>query len=224
MSTSWHYLVLVVPCLVACGGGGDPATPTASEWSGHTYALNIGERSWTDPRGVINDVKDYVPEFVFEVQGDSTTSFKALTATADMDVQRPCNATKLLPGAGNAIGPADYPLRIKHLREDIVVNAVLHDVSFVDALPTGGVVSTTGKFSATLDGRDVAPLFTQIDANPTPDELCSTLAQLSPPVDCQACPHDGAKYCLTLKAEKIGFTESTVALKTIDTPTDSSCN
>jgi hypothetical protein len=33
------------------------------------------------------------------------------------------------------------------------------------------------------------------------------LAQLSPPVACQACPRDGQAYCLTLEAEKIGATE-----------------
>jgi hypothetical protein len=196
-----------------------------SEWSGHTYELSIGERSWTEPRGVINDVKDYVPQFLFEVQGDAVASFKVLTATAKDAVQDPCTTTSVLPGSGNAVGPADFPLRIKHLREDIVVQATLRDVAFMQALPTGGVVSDSGTFSATLDARDVAPLFTQIDADPTADELCSTLMQLSPPVPCQACPQDGEEYCLTLKAEHIGVTETDdVTIEPITTPHDPSCD
>jgi hypothetical protein len=226
MSTSWFCLLLVAaPCVVGCGGGNDPSPSKSNEWDGHTYSLSIGDRSWTEPRGVINDIKDYVPEFFFEVHGDSATSFDVTTATAHSDVQDPCTVTGSLPGAANAIGPGDFPLRIKHLREDIVVQATLHDLTFVDALPTAGVVSTTGKFSATLDARDVAPLFTQIDSDPTADDLCSTLGQLSPPVACEACPQDGEAYCLTLKAEKIGATDSDgTTIEPITEPTDPSCN
>src|SRR3954462_739105 len=199
-STSWLCVLLVgaASCVVGCGGD-DPRSSPSNEWDGHTYSLSIGDRSWTEPRGVINDIKDYVPQFMFEVHGDSTTSFDVTTATAHGTVQDPCTATRSLPGSANAIGPADFPLRIKHLREEIVVQATLHDLSFVQALPANGVASTTGTFSTTLDARDVAPLFTQIDADPTADDLCTTLAQLSPPVPCQACPQDGELYCLTLK-------------------------
>jgi len=225
-STSWLCVLMVAsPGIVACGGGDDPSPSSSNEWSGHTYALSIGDRNWTEPRGVITDIKDYVPQFFFEVHGDSATSFDVTTATGHGDVQDPCTVTGTLPGSGNAIGPADFPLRIKHLREDIVVQATLHNLSFVQALPTGGTASVTGAFSATLDARDVAPLFTQIDADPTADDLCSTLAQLSPPVDCQACPQDGALYCLTLKAEKIGATESAgTTIEPITKPTDPSCD
>jgi hypothetical protein len=217
-------LLLVAPCVVACGGSGDSGPSKTNEWDGHTYSLSIGDRSWTEPRGVINDIKDYVPEFLFEVHGDSATSFDVTTATAHSDVQDPCTVTGSMPGSAGSIGPADFPLRIKHLREAIVVQAMLHDLSFVDVLPTAGVVSTTGKFSVTLDARDVSPLFTQIDSDPTADDLCKTLAQLSPPVDCQACPQDGALYCLTLKAEKVGAIQSDdTTIEPITTPTDPSC-
>lgn len=226
MSTSWLSLLVVAgaSCVVACGGE-DPSPSKSNEWDGHTYSLSIGERNWTEPRGVINDIKDYVPQFLFEVHGDSPTSFDVTTATAHTKVQDPCTVTGTMPGLANAIGPADFPLRIKHLREAIVVQATLRDLSFAQALPTGGVASVTGTFSATLDARDVAPLFTQIDSDPTADELCATLVQLSPPVDCQACPHDGKAYCLTLKAEKIGAIESDdTTIEPITKPTDSSCD
>jgi hypothetical protein len=224
-STSWLcFLLMTAPGVVACGGD-DPSSSSSNEWNGHTYTLSIGDRSWTEPRGVITDIKDYVPQFIFEVQGDSATSFDVMTATAHGDTQDPCTVTGSLPGSGNAIGPADFPLRIKHLREDIVVQATLRDLSFEQALPTAGVVSVTGTFSATLDARDVAPLFTQIDSDPTADDLCTALAQLSPPVACQACRHDDAMYCLTLKAEKIGATQSDgSAIEPITTPTDPSCD
>lgn len=224
-STYWFCLLLAAPYVVACGGGDDPSPSKSNEWNGHTYTLSIGDRNWTEPRGVITDIKDYVPQFVFEVHGDSAASFDVTTATAHADVQDPCTVTGSLPGSGNAIGPADFPLRIKHLREDIVVQATLHDLSFVQALPTAGVVSTTGTFSGTLDARDVAPLFTQIDADPTADDLCATLAQLSPPVPCQACPQDGAAYCLTLKAEKLGALQSDgTTIEPITKPSDPSCD
>jgi len=217
-------LVAIFPCVVACSSK-EPSSSKSNEWSGRTYTLSIGDRSWTEPRGVITDIKDYVPQFMFEVQGDSPTSFDVTTATARSDVQDPCNKVATLPGSGNAIGPADFPLRIKHLREDIVVQATLRDLSFTEVFPTAGTVSAAGKFSATLDARDVAPLFTQIDSDPTPDELCTALSQLSPPVPCQACPHDGEQYCLTLKAEKIGATESDgTTIEPISKPTDPSCN
>lgn len=224
MSTSWLCLLVTAPCLVACSGK-EPSSSKSNEWSGRTYALSIGDRSWTEPRGVITDIKDYVPQFLFEVHGDSDTSFDVTTATARSDVQDPCNKVSSLPGSGNAIGPADFPLRIKHLREDIVVQATLRNLSFKQVLPTGGAVSAVGTFAATLDARDVAPLFTQIDSDPTPDELCTALSQLSPPVDCQACPHDGELYCLTLKAEKIGATESDgTTIEPITKPTDPTCD
>jgi hypothetical protein len=217
-----RLVFLVAPLLVACGGDDDGTESSdANEWNGRTYVLNIGERSWREPSGVINDIKDYVPQFLFEVQGESSDSFEVVTATAKEDEQDPCNVTGSLPGAGNTIGPGDFALRIKHLREDIVVQATLHDFTLKEALPTGDVVSESGSFSATLDGRDVAPLFTQIDSDPTPDELCTALEQLSPPAPCQACPHDDEVYCLTLTAEKVGLTELTdTAITGIDAPAD----
>jgi hypothetical protein len=217
-------LLVVAPSIVACGGD-DPSPAKSNEWNGHTYSLSIGDRSWTEPRGVITDIKDYVPQFIFGVHGDSATSFDVTTATAHSDVQDPCTATGSLPGSASVIGPADFPLRIKHLREEIVVHATLHDLTFEQVLPTGGMVSATGTFSGTLDARDVAPLFTQIDSDPTADDLCATLAQLSPPVACQPCPQDGETYCLTLKADKIGATESDGAtIEPITKPTDPSCD
>jgi hypothetical protein len=224
MNRFLHRLAFVVaPFVVACGGD-DDGSSDSNEWTGRTYELSIGERSWREPQGAINDIKDYVPQFLLEVQGESSESFEVLTATGKDDQQDPCNPTASLPGSGNTIGPAEFPLRIKHLREDIVVDATLYDWTLTQALPEGGVVSEAGSFSATLDGRDVAPLFTQIDSDPTPDELCAALEQLSPPAPCQACPHDDEVYCLTLTAEKVGLTEVTATTITgIDEPTDPSC-
>lgn len=225
MSTFWsRILFFAAPALVACGSSGGDKPSDSNEWSGHTYKLSIGDRSWTDPRGVINDIKDYVPEFWFEVKGTSSKSFDVVTATARDGTQDVCNPTATLPGADNAIGPADFPLRIKHAKEDIVVHATLHDLTFDNVLPSGGAVSTTGTFSATLDGRDVAPLFTLIDSDPTPDELCTALSQVSPPAPCEVCAYDGQTYCLTLKASKVGAEEATSTITPIETPSDSSCN
>lgn len=220
MSRFFHRLTFVVaPFLVACGADGE-----SNEWSGRTYALNIGERSWREPQGAINDIKDYVPQFLLEVQGESRDAFEVLMATGKDDEQDPCNPTASLPGSPNAIGPSEFPLRIEHLREEIVVNATLRDWKLTQALPVGGVVSETGSFSATLDGRNVAPLFTQIDSDPTPDELCAALEQLSPPAPCEACPHDGEVYCLTLTAENVALTEVTgTTITEIDEATDPSC-
>src|SRR5690348_10788891 len=94
ISTSRLVLLVVAaaPCVVACGSN-DPKPSQANEWNGHTYTLSIGERSWTEPRGVINDIKDYVPEFMFEVHGDSPTAFDVTTATAHNDVQDSCTVT-----------------------------------------------------------------------------------------------------------------------------------
>ena len=223
MSKFFHRMAFVVaPFLVACSGDDEPSE--SNEWAGRTYALNIGERSWREPRGAINDIKDYVPQFLLEVRGESSDAFEVLMATGKDDEQDPCNSTGSLPGSGNAVGPGEFRLRIQHLREDIVVQATLHDWSLTDALPVGGMVSETGSFSATLDGRDVAPLFTQIDSDPTPDELCAALEQLSPPAPCQACPHDGEVYCLTLTAENVALTEvAGTTITEIDEPTDPSC-
>jgi hypothetical protein len=225
MSRFLHRMAFVVaPFLVACGGDDDEPPAESNEWAGHTYALNIGERSWREPRGAINDIKDYVPQFLLEVQGESPDEFEVLMASGKDDQQDPCNPTASLSGSGNAVGPGEFLLRIEHLREDIVVQATLHDWTLTEALPVGGTVSETGLFSATLDGRDVAPLFTQIDSDPTPDELCAALEQLSPPAPCEACPHDGEVYCLTLTAENVGLTEVTgTTITEIDEATDPSC-
>lgn len=224
-------LTLLLPFCVACSGGDDDdggdGTPTANEWNGKTYLVEFAERHWSEPRGqVVLDFAPYVPGFLLEVNGTSTSSYDVKAGTLALDVddtdppamQDTCNPTSTISGAGNVISAAAFPMNIRHLAEDLNVSATVRNLKFTDVLPVGGVVGMDGKFEATLDARDVAPLFTQLvgaGETPTAQMLCDTLSnreKVDPPAPCQACPHDGAVMCLTLKAEAFGASETSLRI------------
>jgi hypothetical protein len=213
----------MLPFFVACSDA-DDASPPASEWSGKTYLVELQNKHWDEPRGqIVLEFAPYVRGFLLAVNGPSS-AYDVTVATLNLILdddnppplaQDTCNPTTTLRGSGNAIGVGEIPLNIRHRNEDVSVHAVARNFSINSALPTGGVISETGDFSGTLDAREIAPLFLIIADNPTPEMLCTELAEYEPPAPCQPCPQDGEPWCLTLKARRFGATETTLPIQPI---------
>jgi hypothetical protein len=203
----------LVPFSVACSSGDDagdddPVAPAANPWNGKTYLLEVSERYWSEPRGAVSEFVPYVRGFLIQVNGQTIDSYQATIATLKLnaaDVDPPpapeqdlCNPTVTLNGTGNTIAGA-IQMNIRHLTENLSVIANARNFSLVNVLPTDETLASS--FTGTLDAREISLLFTQIDADPTPEQLCTELGKLEPPAPCQACPQDGQNWCLTLKAE-----------------------
>jgi hypothetical protein len=207
----------------AAGTAGRGALP-ASEWDGKTYLVTLMLRHWVEPRGeVVVEFAPYARGFLLEVSGASTDSYRVKLAPLMPDVdetdppptQDPCSPTSSFAASGNSIGLQAFGMNIRHFREDLNVYATVRSLQFVDALPMNGVVSHEARFAATLDARDIAPLFTQLSPNPAPAELCDALASLDLPVPCEPCPHDGASWCVTIEATAFGVEETTLEIQNV---------
>jgi hypothetical protein len=225
-------LCMLLPFCVACSDGGDDgddAPAPTNEWNGKTYLVELITRNWTQPTDVVLDFAPYVRGFLFSVSGTSSDDYNVtlgtLTLNADdtdpppAPAQDMCNPTGTLKGSGNVIGPSDVKLNIRHLGEGTNLNvyATARKFTLTNVLPTGGVASTAGKFQATLDAREIYPLFTALDETPTAELLCQELAELAHPAPCEPCPHDNQPWCLTLIAETppLGAAESSIVLQPV---------
>ena len=195
----------------ACSGGDDDdqaAGPNA--WVGHTYLLEIPPSHWAQPKNVGGDIGLFVPQFVIQVEAEAEGNLDMLIGTASAGVQEPCNPTVAVTVPSDypevQIGPFDFPMYIKHTTEPVAVNATVYNLTITDVLPNGDAVAEEGELLATLDTRDVAPMFTQLGDNPTADAVCTALADFE--ASCEACPSDSQEYCQTLRAVRLGATES----------------
>src|SRR5688572_4397323 len=94
-SLATKLLTLFIPFCVACSGGdddgGDNGTGgmgggggggATNPWDGKTYLVEMKNCYWTEPRGeVVLDFAPYVPGFLLEVSGASTSSYDVKVAT-----------------------------------------------------------------------------------------------------------------------------------------------
>jgi hypothetical protein len=204
------FFTLLLPFCVACSSGddGDDApAPTANAWNGKTYLLEVKSRYWAEPRGAVTEFEPYVRGFLIQVNGESADSYQATVATLKLNPQEIdpppapeqdlCNPTATVNGTGNLMS-GELRMNIRHQTENLSVITTARNFSLVNVLPTSETLESS--FSGTLDAREISLLFTQIDADPTPEQLCTELGKLEPPAPCQVCPQDGQNWCLTLKA------------------------
>ena len=242
-SLAAKLLTLFIPLCVACsggdddggddGGGGTGGGGAANPWNGKTYILQMKSSYWSEPRGqIVLDFADYVPGFLLEISGATTSSYTAKVAPlvpnpdhadpAPMQ-QDKCTQPAMINAAENTIGPSDFPMNIRHLDDMVNLNvyATVRGLKFDKTLVGNGVAEKEGAFEATLDARDIAVLFTQLvgaGETPTPQMLCDALGDMekvNPPAPCQPCPHDGAAMCLTLKAVRFNAVETTARIEDV---------
>jgi len=183
------------------------------EWVGHTYQLSIADYQWSEPRGLGDDIGPYIPTFLVKVEGSGNEIDATLTIAAG-GKQDPCNKTvhvdakAAYPSA--TLGPVDFGVRLVNddpsdSNPGVEVYAQAYDFTLTDILPGAGGV---GVLQATMDAREIFPLFTLLGEGATADDLCDELMkQTSGAAECQPCPKDGKAYCLTLKSSRLEATE-----------------
>ena len=208
-----HAIVLFVACFTASCANQQAGEDNVA-WVGHSYQLSIASHQWSEPRGLGDDVGPYIPVFLIKVEGAGNELDVTITTAAADGKQDPCNktihvdATAMYPAL--TIGPAEFKVRL--INDDptdnkpgVEVYATAHDFTLTDVLPGG---DGNGSLSATMDAREIYPLFTLLGDGATPDDLCAELAdQTNNVATCQPCPTDDEPYCLTLKAARVEATE-----------------
>jgi hypothetical protein len=207
-------VLLCAPLFAACGGEANDS----SRWVGHTYLLTIPAANWSEPRGIGGDIGSFVPQFLFGVARAAVTSDLEITiGTATANMQNLCNpVTKVTITGTNypkslIVAPA-FPLHIIDTNQTptVVVDTTVHDFSFKNILPQGGVKE--GEVSATIDAAEIYPLFRLIP-NPTKESVCMALSSAG--AACAPCPHNGEPYCLTVKAVQLSGTPAPTAVMPI---------
>lgn len=224
------FLTAALLCSVGCSSSkSDDSNP----WEGHTYVLAISESSWTDPPGVGQDIGPFVPRFAIQVEGSSGDDLDVLLGAATADgKQDPCGPTTTAKAvsksaSGFELGPIDVPVYVANLdeqtKEGPKVIAPIYGLTMSNVLPNGSTPATQGKFTGTMDFREVYSLFTLL-MPPTPDKVCTTLAdQTEGKAQCAPCPKDNQPYCLTVKAEGIGATELSTSIQAVDNSSAQKC-
>lgn len=211
--------LLLAPVLglsTACSAEPEPAAEESE-----IYLLDVTEQDWAEPRGIGSEIDAFVPNFLMQKVSETDTTVDFLVATADAEgKQDPCNKTAMITATKGpdfvTIGPTEFPLHIQHVDEPIAVNGMIYGFSISNVLPKGNTLSEEGELVATMDFRDIYPLFTLI-INPTPDSVCTALEESFG--SCQPCPNDQGPYCLTVKAIYLGAAKRAGKI----TPVDASC-
>lgn len=225
---------LLLPLCCACGGGDDGGgddggTNTGTtggtgdqSFAGQSYALHIGAGDWLDDIG--GDVSDNVPDFWMTI-GGSGSSYEVTLTTARDGAQDMCNKTQTVSASSNPypgfdLGPTDFQLYLKHAVQPVAVQATAMDLTMTDVLPTGAAAAEANSLTATLDAREVYPLFVALTPEPTPDRLCDTILSENRG-ECKPC-RDGQPYCLEMRAGYLEATPQAISITPVSTP-DPAC-
>lgn len=220
------------------GGSTDTSGTGASSaegpegWVGKTFLLAVPERNWSEPDQIGAQIAEYVPEFLIKVNSVEGETAKVTLGTAKDGQQTLCrptvdaDATVSYPSI--AIGPVDLPVFLENPvtaedpADDVTVKATVTGLTLKDVLPQGSTAAATSELTATMDFREVYPMFTQLGDTRTADSTCDALnTELQVP--CATCP-SGGDYCLTLKAVRIAAQESAMGLEPVAAEsTDPTC-
>src|SRR5262249_53268561 len=119
-------------------------------------------------------------------------------------VQDLCSPTYDIPIGGtypsSTMGPMEVELHLLNAgdagtADDVQVTAKVTGLAFNNILPNGTTKQDTGELLATMDFRELAPLFTKLGHPPTWQTICDQLSS----TPCQACA-DGNPSCLSAHA------------------------
>lgn len=220
----WTLLLTIVWPLL--GGCSDEATEDAvgpESWGEQTFRMQISAASWTQPPGWGAEIGDFVPQFVFSTGALTADSLEVTIGTTNAaGAQQPCNPTATVAATTSSfpssqLGPIDFPLYLKHIREDVAVLGTVRGMTLTNVLPGGA--AKMGELTGILDFREIYPMFTVL-VPPTPEGACTALTDTD--VTCEACPHDGEPFCVSIKAVRLDaiagtpMTLAPVALEGID--------
>lgn len=222
------------------GVGGTAAVDPNYSWSNKTYLLKIPDTRWTKPPSPVGEeVGPYVPPFLINIGECSAAACTVTLGTAvnvdpelgiDPTEQEPCNVTTLAtavvanPPTSISFGPLDLPIFIRHLDEPVAVKATARNLMMTNVLPTAAPpdgISRSGIFTATIDIREIYPMFTLLGSSLSADSVCTSLADMGQ-TGCQPCP-DSAPYCLDLQAEMLGAKDFTGVFQPMTAPTGTDC-
>ncbi len=201
----WALLLTILWPLV--GGCGDEAEEDAvgpESWGEQTFRMQISAASWTQPPGWGAEIGDFVPQFVFSTGALAADSLEVTIATTDATgAQQPCNPTVSVTTAttsfpSSQLGPFDFPLYLKHIREDVAVIGTVRSMTLTNVLPGGA--AKAGELTGVLDFREIYPMFTVL-MPPSPENACNALTDTG--VTCEACPQDGEPFCVSIKAVRL---------------------
>jgi len=201
----WTLLLATVwPLLVGCGDDDTEEAAGPESWGTQTFRMQIAAASWTQPPGWGAEIGDFVPEFVFSTGALAADSLEVTIATADATgAQQPCNPTATVTAAtssfpSSVLGPIDFPLYLKHIREDVAVIGTVRSMTLTNVLPGGA--AKAGELTGVLDFREIYPMFTVL-MPPSPENACNALTDTG--VTCEACPQDGEPFCVSIKAVRL---------------------
>ncbi len=215
-------LILTSLPLAACGGGDDDdAAATPSAWAGHTYTLTTTKRDWADPASLAGDIEAVMPVFMFELLGtaDGKVNARVGTAPKQLDAsnkptgvveQDLCGPTLTLPVTGaypsSQVGPTEMSIHLVNHGDaddpddDVQVTAAVRDLEFTNVFPgRPEPPAPDGELKATMDFRDLAPLFLALGTPgnpPTAESICGQVGDEDP---CEPCS-DGEVLCMSAHA------------------------
>lgn len=207
-------------------GGNAGAAGTAAAWdAGNTYLLTVPVNNWATPRNVGGEIGAYVPQFVIAVDSRMGNVANLSLGTASAGMQDMCGPTAAATTAATAvypqsqIGPINLPMHLIKTNPDTgaqeaIVHATAYNFTLSNALPGDGNAKD-GQLDATMDIREIYPMFTQLSADPTPEKVCNAL-ESGFEAPCQACPSDGQVWCLSLQALGLEAALANLTLQPVD--------
>lgn len=230
-------IVLGVPLLIASQGCGQNRSDSASDWVGHAYLVAPADPytylTAPDDRTLTKQLAKFIPNFLLRVESATSDRVKLTIAPAVKQTTPPkqdvCNVTVEASAAVSSypkiqIGPTDLPLYVTNAPEGetpVTARIVVREFSLSDVLPNGSAESETGKFSALVDLREVAPLLTNMEGL-SPQQVCNVIKS-NYTAECTRCP-DSEVLCLSFQADDLGATAANVDVMPMsDSDLGSSC-
>ncbi len=218
------------------GTGGAGTVPADYSWENKTFYMKIPKTRWSAPGQVGAEVGDFVPPFLLSVGACTAAGCSVTIGTAinpdpalvpqPERTQELCNTTMVAaivtasPTTAISIGPMDFPMYIRHYVENFAVQATVRNMLITNVLPMPGATVPSGIFTAVVDIREIASMFTELGDQATPDGVCNALPSLG--AQCEPCP-DLANYCISMRGEMLVAEEFAGAFKTITAPEGTDC-
>ena len=228
MTRASSIFVLIPTILVAVAGCGQSQADGPSAWVGRAYLVTPADpyTYLTEPsdRTLTKALATFIPNFLLKVNSVSGGQVELTVAPADKQNTSPeqdlCTVTVEASATVSSypkiqIGPMDLPLYVTNTPEgeaSVTVRTTVREFSLSDVLPSGDVVSETGKFSALVDIRELAPLLINMKGL-SPEQVCDVIKSEFT-AECTPCP-DAQVLCLLFEAENIGATEAATNVKTV---------
>ena len=185
--------------------------------AGKTFIWDIPTMAWSVPKGSGPEFGQAVPDMMFTItEALENGSMTFFVGTADVDgTQSSCTTTVDVPATvtenpGFETTPMDFVTYGENLFEEAPVHQVKASMygmalSGYFVVENGLVGIRKGAIEMVVDFRETYRLF-HLRPNATPDSICEEAPDFN--ANCEACPSDGAPYCLALKAELISVDEA----------------